>query len=342
MIKQHTNEWLEAKNTKVGASEIAGLVHYYCKDELQALGIEYEPYNTALQTYIKIKFGHKLPFPDSLSRWGLGMEEYISQRLSNDKKIIFDVERTNDFIIKDGLVCCSPDGYVTIKNGFEIEDYDKQVIISKSWGKGVLETKTTSFHLRDDFIGGFKWHYILQMQHQMMCCDVNWGVGAVLIPKEFWENEDFEKGVILGRIESGNYSQKEIDDLFILEFFVYSKKPQLIHLIKKALGSFQNHLDNNILPNTYNGNKKSLLASEKQILSMLYPERFGEMVAKEEEEALLSEMMILQAEKKKLECDNLRIRNNIIYLMKDAVSIVGNEYQASFDKKMALRFKKVT
>ena len=32
MIKQHSPEWLEAKKSRVGASEIAGLVHYYCKD----------------------------------------------------------------------------------------------------------------------------------------------------------------------------------------------------------------------------------------------------------------------------------------------------------------------
>jgi hypothetical protein len=105
-IKQHSPEWLEAKKSRVGASEIAGLVHYYCKEELKALKIDFEPYNTALQTWAKVKFGIELPFPKSISRWGLGMEQYIAGRFHREQKQIGCIQ-TDDFIIKDELSACS-------------------------------------------------------------------------------------------------------------------------------------------------------------------------------------------------------------------------------------------
>jgi hypothetical protein len=337
-IKQHTPEWFEAKKSRVGASEIAGLVHYYCKDELKKLKIEFEPYNTALQTFVKIKFGIELPFPKTLARWGLQMENYISNRFNQESKDIKCV-RSNDFIIKDDLRSCSPDGFVNVRG--KINDIDKQVTIDESWQEGILELKTTSFNQADDFKSGFKWHYIFQMQYQMMICNVNWGVGAVLIPKEFWEDEQFERGVVLGKLESCFYNQKEIDDLFFLEKFVYAKKPKLIELINIALDKFRNDLDNNIIPNIYDGNKQTLINQEKQVLALLHPERFGEIEADEEADGLLDEMKILQAEKKKVEIEEKVTRNKIIREMKDALALVGTQYKAKFDSRQALRFSKV-
>tara|TARA_R110002126_G_scaffold37993_1_gene113946 strand:+ start:1866 stop:2891 length:1026 start_codon:yes stop_codon:yes gene_type:complete len=338
-IKQHSESWLDAKRTRVGASEIAGLVHYYCKEELKALNIEFEPYNTALQTWAKVKFGVELPFPKSISRWGLGMEEYIAGRFHREQEQIACVQ-TDDFVIKSDLMACSPDGYVRTLGNIKVPDFDKQVAIDNSWGKGTLEMKTTSFLMKDDFRDGFKWHYIFQMQYQMLCCDTNWGVGAVLIPKEFWEDEGFERGVILGRIESGNYSQQEIDDLFFLEHFVYAKKPQLIKLIDIALEKFKHHLANNIVPNVYDGTKKQILANEKQVLALLHPVRFGELEANEELDGLLIEMQILQVEKKKLEVEESATKNRLTKEMGDHIAIIGTQYKAKFDSRMALRFSK--
>lgn len=340
MIKQHSEAWLEAKKSKVGASEIAGLVHYYCKDELKALNIEFEPYTTPLQTFARVKFGVDLPFPKSLARWGLGMEQYIADRFHREQQVIGCI-RTDDYVVKDDLSACSPDGYVRTLGDMKVPDFDKQVIIDNSWGKGTLELKTTSFLMKDDFIDGFKWHYIFQMMYQMYICDVNWGVGAVLIPKEFWEDEEFEKGVILGKIESGNYKIEEIDDLFFLSYFVYAKKPKLIELIEIALKKFQAHLDTNTLPNIYDGTKKTLLYNEKMVLGLLHPTRFGEVVADGEIEGLLNDMQITQTEKKKVEVEELALRNRIIHSMGDALAIIGSQYKAKFDNRLALRFSKV-
>jgi hypothetical protein len=341
MIKQHTQEWQEARKSKVGASEIAGLVHYYCKDELKALKIDFEPYTTALQTFAKVKFGVDLPFPKSLARWGLGMEEYIADRFHREQKVIGCI-RTDDFVVKDDLSACSPDGYVRTLGDIKVPDFDKQVIIDNTWNKGTLELKTTSFLMKDDFRDGFKWHYIFQMMYQMYVCDVNWGVGAVLIPKEFWEDEEFEKGVILGKIESGNYKIEEIDDLFFLSYFVYARKPKLIELIEIALKKFQAHLDSNTVPNVYQGTKQTLLYNEKKVLGLLNPARFGEVEADQEVDGLLVDMQITQNEKKKLEVEELALRNKIIQSMGDALALIGSQYKAKFDSRLALRFSKVS
>lgn len=336
-IQQHTPEWLEAKKTRVGASEIAGLVYYYCKKELADLGISFEPYNTALQTYCKIKFGVELPFPEILSKWGLGMEPYILERFQF--LFLTKTTATKDFVIKDDLVACSPDGYLKIRESESIRDFDDQVTINSSWGRGVLEMKTASFSQKAEFKDGFKWPYIFQMQYQMIVCDCNWGIGTVLMPKEPWENEDFQKGYILGKIESGN--KEGLDELFDLQYFIYAKKPALVALIKLALERFRNHLENNILPNPYKGEKQILIANEKQILAMIHPERFGEIVANEEQEALLNDMMFLQAEKKKIEVEECGLKNQIMQLMQDNIAIIGKNYQAKFDSRNALRFKKI-
>ena len=386
-IKQHSPEWLEAKKSRVGASEIAGLVHYYCKDELKALKIDFEPYNTALQTWAKVKFGIELPFPKSISRWGLGMEEYIADRFNREQSQIL-AKRTDDFVINNDLMGCSPDGYVNIKNRLpeqplcKIQDFDKQVVIDNTWGNGTLELKTTSFNQSSDFRDGFKWHYIFQMQHQMMCCLTNWGVGVVLIPKDPWEAEELEKGYILGKMEDKDYNKSGIDDLFFLEHFVYAKKPKLVELINMALNKFKSDLDNNILPMPYSGTKQTLLsksdlnlfkailinmalnkfksdldnnilpmpysgtkqtllANEKQVLAMLHPTRFGEVIADEVQDGLLSEMKILQAEKKKIECEEMEARNKVMHAIGDAIALIGTDYKAKFDSRMSLRFSKV-
>ncbi len=369
-IQQHTPEWLEAKKSRVGASEIAGIVHHYCQKELADLGISFEPYNTALQTYCKIKFGVELPFPEVLSKWGLGMEPYILQRLKSllvtktteelvenkDPELSYKYLRrhysilttqTKDFVIKDDFVACSPDGYLEISKGESIRDFDDQVTINESWGRGILEMKTTSFSQRAEFKDGFKWPYIFQMQYQMMACDCNWGIGAVLIPVEPWENEDFKKGYILAKLEGeevsleGHNYGKRFHELFELQYFIYAKKPALVDLINLALMRFRNHLENNILPNPYKGPKQTIIANEKQILAMIHPQRFGEIAANEEQEALLNDMMFLQAEKKKIETEESGLKNQIMHLMQDNIAITSSSYQAKFDSRNALRFKKI-
>lgn len=361
-IQQHTPEWFEAKKTRVGASEIAGIVYHYCQKELADLGISFEPYNTALQTYCKIKFGVELPFPEVLSKWGLGMESYILERFNSlffshtTRELIYnpdpelnykylkkhykiEAKATKDFVIQDDLAACSPDGYLEISEGESIKDFDNQVTINESWGRGILEMKTASFSQRAEFKDGFKWPYIFQMQYQMMICNCNWGVGTVLSPIEPWENEDFHKGYILGKLESGNI--EGLDEIFDLQYFIYAKKPALVDLINLALMRFRNHLNSNILPNPYKGTKQTLIANEKQILAMIYPERFGEIVANEEQEALLNEMMFLQAEKKKIEIEEGSLRNQIGHSMQDNIAITGTSYQAKFDSRNSLRFKKI-
>jgi hypothetical protein len=91
----------------------------------------------------------------------------------------------------------------------------------------------------------------------------------------------------------------------------------------------------------YSGTKQTLLANEKQVLAMLHPTRFGEVIADEVQDGLLSEMKILQAEKKKIECEEMEARNKVMHAIGDAIALIGTDYKAKFDSRMALRFSKV-
>jgi hypothetical protein len=46
--------------------------------------------------------------------------------------------QTDDFIIKDELSACSPDGYVRTLENLKIQDFDKQVMIDNTWKKGTF------------------------------------------------------------------------------------------------------------------------------------------------------------------------------------------------------------
>ena len=81
--------------------------------------------------------------------------------------------------------------------------------------------------------------------------------------------------------------------------------------------------------------------NDKRVLSLIYPDKFGDIKADEEGEVLLSEIEILHIEKKKIDCEELLLKNKIMQFMGNAICLYGNSYQAKFDSKMSLRFKKL-
>jgi hypothetical protein len=58
-------------------------------------------------------------------------------------------------------------------------------------------------------------------------------------------------------------------------------------------------------------------------------------------ENLKIEMKILQAEKKKVECEEMEARNKVMHAIGDAIALIGTDYKAKFDSRMSLRFSKV-
>src|SRR5260221_13396943 len=130
-IKQNTPEWLAAKVSKIGASEIYSLIYHYCRPELEKLGVDLikeKPFKSALELFLKIKHGiENNDIKEVYSEFGHGMEPYICQRL---KKELSEcrVNTTDDFVLNEilhNLAACSPDGYIKLLKDKELIDYDK-------------------------------------------------------------------------------------------------------------------------------------------------------------------------------------------------------------------------
>lgn len=137
-IKQGTTEWLEEKKKYIGASEIYGLAHYYCKNELEAIGIntsKEKPFASAAELFFKVKFGFNLAHnvnstkTKTLFAFGSAMENYVFKRLQGELNAGHDgkqikLEQKHDFVVNKEMhdyACCSPDGYIDLVEGRELK-----------------------------------------------------------------------------------------------------------------------------------------------------------------------------------------------------------------------------
>ena len=81
MIKQGSEEWLKAKQARIGGSEIYAIAYYYCQKELQTIGVDLikdQPFQTALELFLRVKFGvDQEAISVVSSEFGSGMEDYV-------------------------------------------------------------------------------------------------------------------------------------------------------------------------------------------------------------------------------------------------------------------------
>jgi len=351
MIKQHTKEWLEAKKTKIGGSEIFTLAHYYCKKELEQIGINLKelPFKTALELYLEKKFGiQSEPIDPICAEFGLGMEKYIIHRLNKENRSI-NVTSSSNFEINDelNLACCSPDGFVEVSD--EIQDYDKRTLINKESGSGMLEVKTTQFTFNYEAAAGPKWQYIFQLNYNMLVCKNSWGLLACLTPKEKEFDTDFFKGKVLGLLEGAknqlssaelayNEHLEYLDNMqfYNLYTYFYTGNKTIQNICKLALERFQNAMDNDLMPLASVDNLEKLMR-EKKMLSKMFPEKFGKLQANQSLNELLNERGIVNNQLKIDETAKEEINCKLIQAMGHHIELEGFNYIAKFDKKGSLR-----
>jgi hypothetical protein len=353
-IKQNTETWLTKKKRYIGGSEIFSIVLHDCKKELEQIGIKNESsFKTALELYLEKKFDVKPdPINQVCSEFGLGMEDYIINRINQEKKN-FVATGSKDFIINSDiheLAACSPDGFVEAKDDFI--DYDKKPV-AKS--KGMLEVKTTQFTFNYEAKAGAKWQYLFQLNYNMLVSGCDWGMLVCLTPKEKEFDTDFFKGKILGKINAVNaiskynsningaflddlFNDKDSGDYYNLYTYTYKANKTIQNICKLALERFQEAMDNVILPNL--SDNKDKLMREKKMLAKMYPEKYGEIKANNELDYLLSERGIINNEFTKLKTELESTNCKIIQNMGKNISAVGTDYIAKFDKRGALRVNK--
>lgn len=351
MIKQHTKEWLEAKNTKIGGSEIFTLAHYYCKKELEQIGVDLKelPFKTPLEIYLEKKFGiQPEPIDPICAEFGLGMEKYIIHRLNKENSLINAIGSSNFETNEElhNLACCSPDGFVEAFGCFE--DYDKRSLISKESGSGMLEVKTTQFTFNYEAAAGAKWQYIFQLNYNMLVCENKWGLLACLTPKEKEFDTDFFKGKVLGLLEgakeqlssaelayNGHLEYLDNMQFYNLYTYFYTANKTIQNICKLALDRFQNAMDNNKVPDLSKNQEK--LMREKKMLARMYPEKYGKLQANQELNELLNERGIVNNQLKIDETAKEEVNCKLILAMGRHIELEGFNYIAKFDKKGSLR-----
>lgn len=339
-ILQGSEEWKQAKQSKISASEIYSLVHHYCAKELQALGfdlVKERPFRTVQEMFLKVKFDAKLSAIDPIhSEFGNGMESYIAYRLGQ-KLPQLKIERSKEFILNEELhplAACSPDGYI-VAGSNPLDDFDKTCKITNEWGEGALELKTANYFANFDH-GGPKGQYLFQLQYQMMVMGLKWGMLAVLIPKQKEYDEPFFKGQVLQQVKTidnnvyhiglENVAQwnnqkhllecKNLNEVYDLTNYIYPELPAFQAMILKALNAFQSDHDGYDQGNQscFPRNNEDLtgLQREKQLWGQLWPEKFGSLVVTPTSklDQLLNdryqaqvEMMFAEQNKLKLECE---------------------------------------
>lgn len=347
-IKQQSQEWLTKKRKYIGGSEIFSIALHYCKKELAQIGIENETsFKTALETYLEKKFDVKPdPISQVCSEFGLGLEDYIINRINQENKN-FVATGSKDFIINsniDELAACSPDGFVEAKEDFI--DYDKKEIKAS---KGMLEVKTTPYQFNFEAEAGTRWAYIFQLQYNMLVCGNDWGLLACLAPKEKEFDNDFFKGKILGKLNLAEYidqnieheyeilneAQEGVDKYYNLYTYTYKANKTIQNICKLALKRFQEAIDKVILPNL--SDNKDKLMREKKMLAKMYPNKYGEIMADNELNELLNERGIINNQFTILKTELEQTNCKIIQKMDKAICAKGFHYIAKFDKRHVLR-----
>ncbi|NVM36317.1 MAG: hypothetical protein HWN81_12035 [Candidatus Lokiarchaeota archaeon] len=365
-IIQQSPEWKQEKQLRIGGSEIFSLAFHYCQPELEKLGIDLikeQPFKSALEIYLRVKFQcEEEPILVVNAQYGLGMEDYITSRLNSENQDL-EIEGTRDFIINEDihkLACCSPDGYVEVKEGQILRDFDDTCDITQNMGKGTLEMKTTQHKFNYEAEAGTRFSYIFQLQYNMMLLGHQWGMLACLTPKDKEGDSDFFKGKILsqadiirsmpnetggdpnlnGLVALGAIYQHNINALYNLYTYTYPAIKPIQDICKLALERFQTALDNNKLPNPSRGNLDKL-KREKKMLAVIHPERFDTLEADEGLNGLLSNRQTAFVEAKKATSEQKEYEIEILKKMGDHIEIEGTEYKAKFDVRGALRFSKI-
>lgn len=368
-ILQGTQQWLDAKQSKISASEIFSLVLHYCRPELEQMGfnlLEEKSFRTVQELFLKVKFGAKLSEIDPVhAEFGNGMEPYVAYRLGQELNKgfgLYNIERSKEFVINEDLhplAACSPDGYIQQLVGATnpLRDFDNTCDITAEWGKGAMELKTANYFANFGSEKGSRLHYIFQLQMQMMVMELRWGVLAVLMPKEKQFDEPFFKGKVIGQLGfvMSDYSANHLsnfDQFYDLKYYIYPRLIAFQAMILKSLKCFQRDLDayeagdQNAFPR--NSEDLAGLQREKQMWAQLWSDHYGkkELSGDDELDKMLNERYKYQEAKMFAEQDLDNITNEIYQKVKAMgfdkfTEIIGTKNRMSWIKNGQVRFYKI-
>lgn len=254
-FRQNTPEWLEEKNSGIGASEIAAVVKSFVpqKELMELMGekpalnfLSEDLYSTGYQVYHKIKRGYRLPpLPDELSIYGHAMEKYLDWKMRDNTD--FACQGTEDFIQRPDIspyAVCSPDGYAeSLHDSFVDVNCKTHTTKRLVWEKKTVNPFKAA--RENIFYNGLPWQYIFQNQYQMLLCNADAGIISSMVLEP---DTPFNRGRIVSLIEQERF--EEIDRLFEIRVdnFVYGKIPEIQAVIIAALKHFETAVAENRVP----------------------------------------------------------------------------------------------
>ena len=284
-VKQRSQKWLDLKKSKLGSSEVFGLVKYYITDEeLQNVGINKDefqdtPYCTAFELFHKFKNPDLYitkPFTKELSLFGQRIEEFAYLYLTGEGNKYNSETKGGGVYCDEGLIAsldfeakANSSEIIQDANGYDISllDIPNHLIEIKGSSQYLLKSKDSAFK-------GVDWKFIFQTQFAMMLSGFKW---ARIFIVSLLDDNQFERGYICGLPEKR--ALKYIRDHAELYNFIYKERPEYQYLIKTAIQRFEYDLRANNcpdLPDSFNSQliyrlvdqKGNLLGTRKQILEM--------------------------------------------------------------------------
>ena len=333
-IQQNTPEWLEAKRSTVGGSEIYPLVEAFTTEEerkqyLPFFEIE-SGFGSVMQTGIKFLYGIT---PDNFNEvnrdYGNAMElpsvEFFNQKYKGNAR----AEYTRDFIIhpKYANISCSPDGYIELQK--TVYEFGSEAEITPNNGIGLLEIKTIR---HEDARKEAKMQYLFQCNWNAWVCGYKWYAIVLSYAKDFHKETDFEKGKRVIYAETKQYN-KIYEDVEFEEAF-YKVNMGVVNLCKLAFNRFikkiaeAKKLDYNKMWTVFEfSSNASKFHTEKQLLAQIQDptiqEQFGNRQATEQEVNFMVQRFKNNVKIKELEEQNTQIEGFFLNAIADNSNITG-------------------
>lgn len=333
-IQQGTPEWLKAKLSTVGGSEIYDIVlnftteeerNKYLKDFLAE-----SSFGSVMQTAIKNLYEIT---PNNFSEvnrdYGNAMELPMIEWLNHTYSQTVKAEYTRDFVMheKHPNISCSPDGYIELQN--EVYEFATETPITKADGHGLLELKTIRF---EDAKQETKMQYLFQCNWNAWVCQFNWYAIVRSYVKDYNLETDFAKGKRVVYAENMQYD-KIFEEVECDVTFYKINKP----VIKLCIEAVQRYftklnearkLDYSKMWTVFSFSKKSSqFQQEKRLLAQIQDhaiqECFGERQATEEETNMMVERFKNNIQIKELEERNTIIEGHFLNSILDNSSITG-------------------
>jgi hypothetical protein len=356
MIKQRTPEWLEAKKTTIGGSEIGALVANLCTaEEIQKAGITLDNesfFTSSMSIGIKWLYGLTTEIPAVNSLYGNAMEKPSIAFLNENFQGVLSAVGTDDFVVsgKNKHISCSPDGYIDLVG--TVEEFGTGKQITSEDGRGLLELKTV--RLQKAMSGEPSMQYLIQGVWNADVCNMDWFCLFTVFVKDYNNDNDFTRGMLCEMAKSNKIA--EMKEFVDYEVFFYKQKNGIINLCRLALKRFLEKIKEAKNLEFHNrwtvfdfSKSDKLFKQEKSLIAQIDNEelraKYGSRLATDEEEELFVKRYKLHSQIAKLTEEKNETEGKVMKALcdnKEIIAFAGERHNMNVKSTTkGVRFKNI-